>query len=81
MGETSKLAGIHGGNIAREGVGAMAHALMEAAVETHVGVAPHDGTATRTGQRNRSEAMSSGLAPRHGLALALTAEVASNLWT
>ena len=33
----------------------MAHALMEAAVETHVGVAPRERTATRTGQRNRSE--------------------------
>ena len=59
----------------------MAHALMEAAVETHVGVAPRDGTATLTGQRNRSEAMCSGRAPRHRLALALTVEVASNLWT
>ena len=42
----------------------MAHALMEASVETHVGVAPRERTATRTGQRNRSEAMSSGRALR-----------------
>jgi len=30
----------------------LAHALMEAEVETHVGAAPHESTATRTGQRN-----------------------------
>ncbi len=47
-----KLAGMHDGDILREGVRALAHALMEAEVETHVGAAPHERTATRTGQRN-----------------------------
>ena len=47
-----KLAGMHDGDILREGVRMLAHALMEAEVETHVGAAPHERTATRTGQRN-----------------------------
>ncbi len=47
-----KLAGMHDGDILREGVRMLAHALMEAEVETHVGASPHERTATRTGQRN-----------------------------
>ena len=47
-----KLAGMHDGDILREGVRMLAHALMEAEVETHVGAAPHERTTTRTGQRN-----------------------------
>ena len=59
----------------------LAHALMEAEVETHFGADPHERTATRTGQRNRSAVMSSGLAPQHGPALALTVDVTSGLRT
>ena len=43
---------MHDGDILREGVRMLAHALMEAEVETHVAAAPHERTATRTGQRN-----------------------------
>jgi len=47
-----KLSGMHDGDILREGVRMLAHALMEAEVETHVGASPHERTAARTGQRN-----------------------------
>ena len=46
-----KLAGMHDGDILREGVRMLAHALMEAEVETHVGAAPHERTTTRTGPK------------------------------
>ena len=35
-----KLAGMHDGDMLREGVRMLAHALMEAEVEIHVGAAP-----------------------------------------
>lgn len=47
-----KLAGLHDGDVLREGVRALAQALMEVEVEAHVGAAPHERTVTRTGQRN-----------------------------
>ena len=45
------------------------------------GADPHERTATRTGQRNSSAVIASGLEPSHRLALALAPDVKFGLWT